>query len=649
MATRSTPGPRDGLDLDGDDPIHLNETGYKDVVSSALGQAFGAWLIDTTGPTVASITRTGASPTTSQSLGFLVTFSESVKTVVAADFVLDTGGGITGASITGVSGSGTTRTVTVDRGTGDGAVSIDFTDRDTVRDQNLRPAGDNVTGRTDASFTNGQVYTVDTGPPDVSITPTISSPTFENVVPFTATFTESVTGFAKGDIQVAVTGPGAAQVVNFGGSGASYNFGVSVTLSGNISFDVTIPADSAVDGSGVGNTVGSYNGFQVNQPPAAGGDPYLSDGSLGDLLLNSGNTLVLDTGMGAGQPTYRVNGGTIIQAQLIDVGSGALVAKYNFQEVSVPAGVTVTVTGTHPLAIAATEDILWDASVDVSGSVAGRAGGGVGGNGGTGGGGGDGGAGGTGGGGGGPRASGGQGSPNASTDFGNGLGAGQNGGGRNSGTLGSSGVIGGDGTAGEGGDGGTAGFGNQGTPGGSGDGGAKGVAQTQTNRGTAASATGGGGGGGSPAAFANGNPGGSGSSNGADGGNASIGATGGSGGEGSAGVDGVFTANANSLSLAAGMGGGGGGGGGGGAGGQGGGQGGGGSSGAGGGGGGLSWNSGVAQCSTPIDGTGGAGGFGGKGGDGAAGGIGGSAGTGANRGQGRQRWRLRGAVRARFA
>ncbi|MBP8132399.1 MAG: SGNH/GDSL hydrolase family protein, partial [Candidatus Hydrogenedentes bacterium] len=77
------PGPRAGMAADGDDPIHLNVTGYKDLCASALGQGFAGWLVDITGPTVLSITRKAGAqnPTTNQTLEFTVTFSEDVRTV----------------------------------------------------------------------------------------------------------------------------------------------------------------------------------------------------------------------------------------------------------------------------------------------------------------------------------------------------------------------------------------------------------------------------------------------------------------------------------------------------------------------------------------------------------------------------------------
>ena len=56
---------------------------------------------------------------------FLVTFSESVTGVAAGNFSLTTTG-VSGASIGAISGSGNTRTVTVNTGSGDGTIRLDL-------------------------------------------------------------------------------------------------------------------------------------------------------------------------------------------------------------------------------------------------------------------------------------------------------------------------------------------------------------------------------------------------------------------------------------------------------------------------------------------------------------------------------------------
>ncbi|MCC6142635.1 MAG: hypothetical protein IT368_02400, partial [Candidatus Hydrogenedentes bacterium] len=356
------PGPRNGLANDGDDPIHLNSTGYKDLCSSALGQGFAAWLADTTGPRVQSITRTGASPTDALQVSFLVTFSESVRTVTAGDFAIDADPAITGAGIASVSGSGATRTVTLNRGTGNGLLSIDFVDHDTVYDQNWRPAGDDLNAPGDGSFTNGQAYLIDDEVPGVTLTPSSPSPTFLNAVPFTVQFTEPVTGFTSNDIVVTVSsGSGTAQVSAFSGQGAAYTFTLQTAHTTTILVNVQVPAGVALDAAGNGNLAETYTGYEFTTPSGLG-DPYVSNGSNGSLIVPAAATVSIDTD--GVKPSLSINGGPVIEGEVITI-SGGEVAKFNFVEVDVPASATVTITGLRPLAIAASEDIAWDATIDV--------------------------------------------------------------------------------------------------------------------------------------------------------------------------------------------------------------------------------------------------------------------------------------------
>ncbi len=110
------------------------------------------WTIDATAPTVISSVRANASPTSAASVGFTVTFSESVTGVDVADFSLTTSG-VTGASITGVSGSGAAYTVTVSTGTGSGTIRLNVPNTATITD---------LAGNALASlpFTSGEAYTV---------------------------------------------------------------------------------------------------------------------------------------------------------------------------------------------------------------------------------------------------------------------------------------------------------------------------------------------------------------------------------------------------------------------------------------------------------------------------------------------------------
>src|SRR5262249_29141916 len=72
------------------------------------------------------------------------------------------------------------------------------------------------------------------------------SPTNADPIPFTVNFSSAVTGFDASDITVTN-----GTVVGFGGSGASYSFGVTPGGDGLVS--VSVAANKATDGNSLGN------------------------------------------------------------------------------------------------------------------------------------------------------------------------------------------------------------------------------------------------------------------------------------------------------------------------------------------------------------------------------------------------------------
>ncbi len=112
----------------------------------------GAYEVDTTAPIVSSIIRLDPSPTAAASVNFAVTFSESVVGVDTTDFTLNTTG-VSGASVGTVTGSGTTWTVPVNTGIGNGTIRLDVPASATVTDLAGNPL-------VSLPYTSGETYTI---------------------------------------------------------------------------------------------------------------------------------------------------------------------------------------------------------------------------------------------------------------------------------------------------------------------------------------------------------------------------------------------------------------------------------------------------------------------------------------------------------
>ena len=193
-----------------------------------------SWTVDTAVPAVTSITRASANPTNAASVTFTVIFSEAVSGVAPADFVLNSTGAISGATIDSVSGSGTTYTVTVSTGTGSGTLRLDIPNTATIADL----AGNPLAG---LPYTSGQVYNIDeTLPAVTSITRASANPTNAASVTFSVVFSEAVSGVAVADFALNTSGTiSGATIDSISGSSTTYTVTVSTgTGSGTIRLDI---------------------------------------------------------------------------------------------------------------------------------------------------------------------------------------------------------------------------------------------------------------------------------------------------------------------------------------------------------------------------------------------------------------------------
>ncbi|HZJ22733.1 MAG TPA: glycoside hydrolase domain-containing protein [Anaerolineales bacterium] len=117
-------------------------------------------------PFVSSVVATDSNPTHAASVDFRINFSKSVTGVNETDFVLTTTGGISGVSIASVTGSGTTYTVTVNTGSGNGTIRLNLLDNDSIQDGSNQFLGGSGIGN--GNFANGETYVI-TEPPNVNV------------------------------------------------------------------------------------------------------------------------------------------------------------------------------------------------------------------------------------------------------------------------------------------------------------------------------------------------------------------------------------------------------------------------------------------------------------------------------------------------
>ncbi|WP_270373873.1 Ig-like domain-containing protein [Marinicauda sp. Alg238-R41] len=181
---------------------------------------------DTTPPSV-TLSSTASDPV-SGAFPVTITFSESVTGFAAGDLSL------TNATASAFSGTGAVYTVTITP-SADGQVTVGVA-ANVAQDG----AGNQNTAATDLT------RTADATAPSVTLSSTASDPV-SGAFPVTVTFSESVTGFAAGDLSLTNASASA-----FSGTGAVYT--VTITPSANGQVTVGVPANVAQDGAGNQNT-----------------------------------------------------------------------------------------------------------------------------------------------------------------------------------------------------------------------------------------------------------------------------------------------------------------------------------------------------------------------------------------------------------
>lgn len=247
---------------------------------------------DFVAPTV-SLATTSSSPTNHSTIPVSITFTETVTGFTSGDVT------VSGGTVTNFTGSLANYSFDLVP-SGDGALTVD------VGPNVAMDAANN--GNTAATQLN---ITYDGTHPTVNLATTSSSPTNNNTIPVSITFTETVTGFNSGDVTVS-----GGTVTNFTGSAANYSFDLFASGDGELTVDVG--ADVATDAAGNGNTVATQLSVTYD-----GTSPAINLASTSPSPTNNSTIPVsitfTETVIGFNSGDMTVSGGTVTNF----VGSGA--------------------------------------------------------------------------------------------------------------------------------------------------------------------------------------------------------------------------------------------------------------------------------------------------------------------------------------
>ncbi len=288
-----------------------------------------------------NITAAQRSPTGAAMINFQVNFTEPVTGFEAGDIELS--GSASSGGVGNFSGSGSLYAFDVSPAT-DGTILVDVPAN----------AAQDATGNGNTAADQFSI-TYDSSVPTPTITAAQQSPTNATTINFRVNFTEPVTGFEAGDIELSNdTAHGGA--ANFAGSGDSYSFDVSPTIGGTILVDV--PAGAARSAAtGIGSGAARFSITYEGAAPAAG---VLLEAARLDLEAGSNGRLTVTFGGAVTMPDARSFAGEIV----IRGGGG---------EVALSAADVPSVASGHPGDAAFALDISGAKRVQLNGADLGSA------------------------------------------------------------------------------------------------------------------------------------------------------------------------------------------------------------------------------------------------------------------------------------
>ena len=316
-----------------------NATGIRDALDNR--SSFSAQApTDKASPIVISVNRADPDPSNASTVQWTATFTESVTGVDTADFAVAQGGGLSGASVTGVSGSGATRTVTANTGSGNGTLGLNLVDNDTIQDNIGAPNKLGGTGTGNGDFT-GQVYTIDKTTPQLQTLEMFDNNGNGKVDRVVATFDETLvsttnaapwtlnnvpSGGNKGTLST--SGATATLLINEGGGApntavgtftvalAQSATGIRDAADNRSSFVATAPTDKAAP------IVVSIDRASGTNPTNAASVPFTATFSESVTGVDSGDFTVPVTGTVSGASVTTVSGSGATRTVDVNTGTG---------------------------------------------------------------------------------------------------------------------------------------------------------------------------------------------------------------------------------------------------------------------------------------------------------------------------------------
>ncbi|MFZ4629570.1 MAG: beta strand repeat-containing protein, partial [Blastocatellia bacterium] len=232
----------------------VNSTGLADGTGNALGRLpFTQGESFSIAPRVVSITRVGPNPPTGSTVSYLVTFSESVTGGAASNFAL-AGSSLGSATIAEVTGTGATRTVSVNLGTAGGALGLSMVNSTGMADNDSNPVGG-------LPYTASEVFTLSATVVSILRAPGAANPTSSERLVWTITFSGPVTGLSAANF--ALTGSAGASITSVSGSGSVW----------------TIEANPGMAAGTVGLSMTNSDGVTGNTGSAVSNLPFVGEES----------------------------------------------------------------------------------------------------------------------------------------------------------------------------------------------------------------------------------------------------------------------------------------------------------------------------------------------------------------------------------